>query len=161
MTGPQAVAVLDLLTGAGIRCWIGGGWGIDALLGVQTRDHADLDVVAHPGEVTRELLVEAGYEPTVDWWPVRVALSHTDGREVDLHPVERIDDGWLQQGLDGVTYTYPDGELTLGSIAGRVVPVISAALQLRFHQGYQASEKDRADIGHLVDAGLLPPDARL
>ena len=60
-----------------------------------------------------------------------------------------------------MTYTYPDGELTLGSIAGRVVPVISAALQLRFHQGYEAAATDRADIDHLVDAGLLPPDARL
>jgi lincosamide nucleotidyltransferase A/C/D/E len=161
VTGPQAVAVLDLLTEAGIRCWIGGGWGIDALVGIQTRDHGDLDVVAHPGEPARDLLVAAAFEPVVDWWPVRVALRHADGHEVDLHPVERIDDGWLQQGLDGTTYTYPDSELTLGNIAGRVVPVISAALQLRFHQGYEPSETDRTDIAHLVAAELLPPDTEI
>jgi lincosamide nucleotidyltransferase A/C/D/E len=29
----------------GIKIWIDGGWGVDALLGKQTRTHADLDIV--------------------------------------------------------------------------------------------------------------------
>jgi hypothetical protein len=37
--------VLRLADRARARLWIDGGWGVDALLGSQTREHGDLDVV--------------------------------------------------------------------------------------------------------------------
>lgn len=37
--------VLAQLHKAAIRAWLDGGWGVDALLGRQTRTHADVDVV--------------------------------------------------------------------------------------------------------------------
>ena len=40
----DVLTVLDLANRAGARLWIDGGWGVDALLGTQTRDHGDLDV---------------------------------------------------------------------------------------------------------------------
>lgn len=162
MTGDQVIEIGDILTASGIRWWIAGGWGVDALLGRETRQHRDLDISANPGAPARELLIERGFVEVVDWWPTRSALRHPDGREVDVHPVDRAAGGWLLQGLDDETsYFTPDGELTLGSIAGRVVPVISAAQQLAFHIGYEPAERDRTDMAALVDAGLLPAETEL
>ena len=44
MTATEAPAVLDILERAGIEVWVDGGWGIDALLGLETRAHRDLDL---------------------------------------------------------------------------------------------------------------------
>jgi lincosamide nucleotidyltransferase A/C/D/E len=43
-----SVDVIDFyrtVTQLGIEVWIDGGWGVDALLGLQTRSHKDLDIV--------------------------------------------------------------------------------------------------------------------
>jgi lincosamide nucleotidyltransferase A/C/D/E len=40
----DVLSVLRLADRAGARLWIDGGWGVDALLGRQTREHGDLDV---------------------------------------------------------------------------------------------------------------------
>jgi lincosamide nucleotidyltransferase A/C/D/E len=45
MTADDVLEVIDALEGAGVSVWIDGGWGIDALVGEQTRPHDDLDVV--------------------------------------------------------------------------------------------------------------------
>ena len=37
--------VLGALDEAGVEAWLAGGWGVDALLGEQTRPHLDLDLV--------------------------------------------------------------------------------------------------------------------
>src|SRR4051794_21469752 len=43
---PDAVVHwLGVLEAAGVRCWLAGGWGVDALVGRQTRVHRDLDLV--------------------------------------------------------------------------------------------------------------------
>ena len=44
MSPDDVVAVLDRLDAARIEWWVEGGWGVDALLGEQTRDHRDLDL---------------------------------------------------------------------------------------------------------------------
>ena len=38
MRGSDVLDVLDLLQDAGIKAWVAGGWGIDALVGRQTRE---------------------------------------------------------------------------------------------------------------------------
>lgn len=45
MNGSDVMEVLDRLRSAGVRFWVDGGWGVDALLGEQTREHEDLDLV--------------------------------------------------------------------------------------------------------------------
>jgi lincosamide nucleotidyltransferase A/C/D/E len=35
----------------GINIWIDGGWGVDALLGAQTRPHKDLDIAIEERDV--------------------------------------------------------------------------------------------------------------
>lgn len=45
MTADGVLSVLSLLQKARAAVWVGGGWGIDALIGEQTRDHRDLDLM--------------------------------------------------------------------------------------------------------------------
>src|SRR5690242_455224 len=46
MRAEEVVALYTLLDDHGVRLWVDGGWGIDALLAEQTRPHKDLDVLA-------------------------------------------------------------------------------------------------------------------
>lgn len=45
MTASDVAVVLDRLEDAKIEAWLEGGWGVDALLGKQTRTHDDLDLI--------------------------------------------------------------------------------------------------------------------
>jgi Aminoglycoside-2''-adenylyltransferase len=45
MTAKDAIELYKLFEQHGIKVWIDGGWGVDALLGHQTRKHDDLDVL--------------------------------------------------------------------------------------------------------------------
>jgi hypothetical protein len=44
MDAADVIAVLDALDEAAVRHWVGGGWGVAALAGRQTRSHRDLDL---------------------------------------------------------------------------------------------------------------------
>jgi lincosamide nucleotidyltransferase A/C/D/E len=155
--------ILDLLTEAGVPVWIAGGWGVDALIGRPTRDHADLDV-AIPAEAEAaalDALQGAGFEITTDWRPIRVALTRPDGAEADVHPLRFDADGSaIQHGFDGVEYEYPAADFTSGTIGGRPVACISARLQVEFHSGYEPGPTDRADMEALAGAvGITLPEA--
>jgi lincosamide nucleotidyltransferase A/C/D/E len=39
MTAADVIEVLQCLERAGVSVWIDGGWGVDALVGAQTREH--------------------------------------------------------------------------------------------------------------------------
>jgi lincosamide nucleotidyltransferase A/C/D/E len=41
----DVLAVLEQLEAARVQSWLDGGWGVDALLHTQTRQHDDLDLV--------------------------------------------------------------------------------------------------------------------
>jgi lincosamide nucleotidyltransferase A/C/D/E len=148
-------AVLDLLEARSIPVWVAGGWGIDALVGRQTRDHADLDI-AVPADREAETLASlegAGFVVTTDWRPTRVALTHPTGAEVDVHPVVVESDGTgVLSGLHGEEFRYPAADLVTGSIGDRPVTCISAALQVRFHSGYEPTPQDAADLAVLAEA---------
>ena len=61
MHAPDVIEVINALGSASVDVWVHGGWGIDALLGEQTRAHDDLDVIIRADgvkaliRVTREL----------------------------------------------------------------------------------------------------------
>lgn len=44
----DVVEIVQLLNQHGIEFYVDGGWGVDALLGEQTRPHADLNIVIQP-----------------------------------------------------------------------------------------------------------------
>jgi lincosamide nucleotidyltransferase A/C/D/E len=147
----------------GVRCWLDGGWGVDALLGRQTRDHADLDLAldaAHLATAER-LLTARGFTIQRNWLPTALALRDAEGREgreVDLHPLETTADSGGDQILeDGARYHY--GPPVLGRIGGRTVPCCSAEQQAEMHLGYAPRDKDQVDMTLLAsELGVaLPP----
>jgi hypothetical protein len=66
----QAAADLhELLRVHGIRCWVMGGWGVDAPLGEQTREHHDLNVLVLAADLPTlgELIVDNGFAIKQVW----------------------------------------------------------------------------------------------
>jgi lincosamide nucleotidyltransferase A/C/D/E len=148
----DVMAVLDALDGAGVRYWIGGGWGVVALAGRQTRQHRDLDLAADAEDlpVCLALLSGLGYVPETDWLPVRIELVAAGDRWVDVHPVRFAEDGrGRQAGLGGTHFDYPPCSPTSGSIAGRRVNCLSAEQQRRFRTGYDLRPQDIHDLAEL------------
>jgi lincosamide nucleotidyltransferase A/C/D/E len=118
MEEPDLLELLSALDDLGVAHWLDGGWGVDCLLGEQTRPHGDVDlVVPRPGlERVRGLLASQGYVVVRDLLPTALALRDPSGREVDLHPVDPTADGGGDQVLpDGDSWHYaPPVEASIG-----------------------------------------------
>lgn len=152
MSAEQVIETLAALTQVGISAWVDGGWGVDALIGEQTRDHGDLDLVIPIDSLPtcRGLLIDEGFRVERDWLPTALAMRHSDGRGIDLHPVASADDGGGDQiQLDGVRRWHYDPPVT-GTIAGEPVWCCSPECQVAAHLGYEPGSKDRADMGLLA-----------
>ena len=160
MSASEVHAVLDALAAAACPAWIGGGWGVDALVGHQTRGHRDLDLAVNADQEAAALLAlrKLGYVIETDWRPVRVEVVAAGRGRVDVHPVtfDERGDG-RQADLDGGFFLYPAGCFTTGTIAGRGVDCLTVAQQLRFHGGYRPRDIDNADLALLHGlAGTAP-----
>jgi len=150
MEAADVLEVLDRLAAAGIRAWLAGGWGADALVGEQTRPHGDVDlVVAEQDEQAAErALAQDGFRPvpnTARHVPGailadRLVLQDPRGRVIDMHTVDLA--SW-----PGV----PDvGEpFTTGRVAGRDAPCVSLGVQLAARRGYEPKPTDRHDLERL------------
>lgn len=131
------VAVATLMS-AGVVVLVAGGWGIDAIVGEQTRRHSDVDLVVRSSQAAAaELaLLALGYQ-VIDrlrggcWMPDVVVCRNAEGRTVELLPLERLP------------------EATTGSLAGRPVPCLSVGTQVTFHSGYRLRMDDRHDLALL------------
>jgi len=143
------LAVLDVLEAAGVRVWLDGGWGVDALVGRQTRPHRDVDLALDVRDEDAALtaLRTLGYVIETDERPTRVELAAPGASWVDLHPLTFEDsrDG-IQSGPAGERWVYPADCFVTGSLSGRAVRCISAAQQLLFHSGYEPRDQDRHDL---------------
>jgi lincosamide nucleotidyltransferase A/C/D/E len=152
VNGDQVTALLDEFAADGLRVWVAGGWAVDAVVGRQTRPHADLDLAIDASQQAEllALLDRLGFVTTVDWLPVRAELTAPDGRKVDIHPVAfRPDGSGVQSGLHGATFAYAADGFAEGVIDGRPVPCLSVGQQLRFREGYPPREADHHDIALL------------
>jgi lincosamide nucleotidyltransferase A/C/D/E len=160
MPADQVHAVLSALGAAGFaRVWVGGGWGVDALVGRQTRPHRDLDlavdVTAATLERVLETLAQEGYEIETDWRPSRVELAAAGSRWVDVHPLTFDAHGvGHQANVDGLDpFRYPPEAFARGIIGGCAVDCLSVAQQLTFHRGYTPREQDLHDLALLEREG--------
>jgi lincosamide nucleotidyltransferase A/C/D/E len=143
----DVVALLDALDARDVDCWLDGGWGVDALLGEQTREHGDVDLVVRRGDLpaVAAVLGGRGYVVVRDWRPTSLAWRDAEGREVDLHPVDPTPDGGGDQVLeDGGRWHYEAP--VAGTVAGRAVRCAGVGEQLRMHEGYPLRDTDRADV---------------
>ena len=162
MSEQQGVSFADLLTvldavrSTGCRFWLEGGWGVDALVGRQTRSHRDVDIDID-GSFEPEVLSalgELGYVVETDWRPNRVELAATGRGWVDIHPLVIDASGNARQAaLGGGWHQFPRAFFTVGQIGGVTVPCFSVEAQRLFHSGYPLREVDERDLALLDGCG--------
>ena len=164
MPAEVAVEILGDLQEAGVTATVGGGWGVDALLGEQTRPHWELDLRVPAPDLDRLIVVfvKHGIDRIYPWSGDRPGTSCC-----------------TTEGLNASTYTptsrCPRVSFTGASVAG--IPSLSASWlakvriigvpvrcetpesALERHTGYQPRPSDLLDVGHLFDKFRLPvPD---
>lgn len=150
----EARDVLDivlLFEQAGIENWVEGGWGIDALLGVQNRDHGDLDLVvdAPRRDDTHRLLTGAGFAVIFEDPPGRCSFTDQRERTIDIAfaVADRYGDRWnLNRTMGRGEPDYPFDCFTYGWIGGRKVPCLGPETQVAHHLGYEIEDVDRFDV---------------
>ena len=151
MSAGDALGLYDLFEGEGITVWIDGGWAVDALLGEQTRSHADLDIALETRFLARlrGVLAERGYQqiPRDDTRPWNFVLGNGAGLEVDVHAFtfDENGDGVYGPPANG-DYYRADALTGEGVIEGRPVRCISPKWLVRFHTGYELKETDFHDV---------------
>ncbi len=170
MRAEQVVALVRDLEDHGITLWLVGGWGVDALLGEQTREHHDVDVLVDVADLERfvERLHALGFEFAYAWdgetrkvshesWlanqqlPSAFVYVHPDGREIDTHVLDDAD-GAEPVPLWNTTHVVPGGGLqAFGVVAGKRVRCISAEMQRLAHEGYELPPKHLEDMRRLAE----------
>ena len=146
MTLTDVIALVQFLEQHHIDCCIDGGWGVDALLGEQTRDHSDLDIAVQHRDVPalRALLEARGYAdvPHNDTRDCNFVMGDDQGHQIDIHSYTFDAAGKLTFGI-----AYPPDSLTgAGSIGGHTVKCITAEWMVKFHTGYPLDENDYRDV---------------
>jgi len=147
MEQKDVVDLLNAIKNIDISVWIGGGWGISALVGFQSRPHNDIDVYIEKKNAIKfiEMLILKGYSETKTDFTneVHTVWQDSEKRTVDLHLFEFGEPGTIY--YDGEPY--PSNVLDgAGAIGGHDVLCFTAEAQLLFHQGYEHSEKDIHDV---------------
>jgi lincosamide nucleotidyltransferase A/C/D/E len=146
MTAMDVISIVQLLNQNGIRVTIDGGWGVDSLLGEQTRVHKDLDIAVEHKDVSkiRDLLEARGYQdvPRDDSWECNFVLGDDQGRLIDIHSYTFDAKGNFVFGVE-----YPTDSLNgTGSISGYPVKCIAPEWMVKFHRGYELDENDYLDV---------------
>jgi lincosamide nucleotidyltransferase A/C/D/E len=164
MQASDVLEIVGVLGSLGIETSIEGGWGVDALIGEETRAHADLDLAVDRAacETARSGLQAAGFAEARNaepGWPARLVLADSGGRTVDLHPLlfDLEGNGWQQLTPEGGWLLHSAEHLWHeGRVGGRSVSCIAPELQLRFRLGYVWTERDRHDLRLLHERFGVP-----
>ena len=170
MTAEDAAALFVLAESSGVRCWVMGGWGVDALVGSQTRPHHDLDLLVLVDDLPRlcRVMESEGFERRLIWdeenewvsiggadWPTAFVLGDANGREVDVHAVDITAEGRVIPRCL-VPWVFADDALSgSGRIAATTVACLSASGQVAA-RGYDLPDHHRADLEALARRATPP-----
>jgi lincosamide nucleotidyltransferase A/C/D/E len=156
MRARDVLAVAGAVAGVTAHWWVAGGWGVDALVGRQTRRHRDLDIVVDgsPGELETVIaaLADLGLHPLAERHtprsvtPRRVWLADGAGHNVDLLPVN-LSAPPFRAGAPAAFGT--------GVVADAQVPCLSTAVQIEHHRRYRHRSTDRHDLRLLNSDGAV------
>jgi lincosamide nucleotidyltransferase A/C/D/E len=168
MDSAVVTSLYGALLAADAPVWLMGGWGVDALVGRQTRTHHDVDLLVEVADLERlrVRLIHLGFDFKYVWddevrwirddrWsspleqPSAFVYGHADGREVDVHVVRQSEAGEVEM-LWNVPYAFTAAGLgATGVIDGHSVRCLSREMQLQAHTGYTLPAH------HLQDLELL------
>ena len=142
ITEKDAIDLINLAESLEINVFIDGGWGVDALLGEQTREHQDA-------------LHQGGFKERTEAYstPNHIVFADADRRTVDLHLFNYDADGCIV--FEGETYPADtfSGE---GYIGKKKVSCIPPQAQVAFHTGYAFDDNDIRDVLALCRRFHLP-----
>jgi len=139
------------LNNRGIEIWIDGGWGVDALLGKQTRQHNDLDIFIQEKDVSsllnwckskgyREIKLEMAR-------PFNFVYGDDAGHEVDVHVIVFNNEGNISYGEGDKREIFPAAALGgTGAINDLAVKCTSPEWIVKWHSGYKPPEQHYQDI---------------
>jgi len=154
MTSDKVLSLYNWFQENGIAVWIDGGWCVDALSGIQTRKHDDLDIAVSLKDniKLRKLLESSGWkeEKRDDSWECNYVMKSEDTYLIDIHVFE-----YDEQGKNIYGVPYPFGSLTgKGKINGQWVNCIDPEWMFKFKLWaddafYEPKEKD------IIDAQVL------
>ena len=169
MSAARVRELCRLLAAEGVRCWIVGGWGIDALLGRQTREHKDLDVLLVRSEHLRawQLLHSVGFSLAYRWeenqddltggpegsaLPTAYVLTDGEEGQVDIHVLgDDLSPMWVTDRV------FVAGALDAsGTIDGLTVACMSAPMQRLAHTCYEVPADQQRDLELLDEVDPEP-----
>lgn len=133
---------------------IDGGWGVDALLGEQTRSHSDLDII-----IGKENLIALENKLLVcsfkrDEFREGLVFLSKAGLYLDVHSIDFDDRGYgLFRLPDGRIWPFPPSAFKgAGMIGKQKVRCLSPEAQVQCHaQGYLPESKDLKDMNALQE----------
>lgn len=155
--------VLEIISSAyenGVNIYLDGGWGVDALLGQETRIHNDIDLFIEKQQeiLFLNILNAKGFVEEIHSYttPLHTVWKDEKGRIIDLHIFETDDKKQIL--FEGQAYPADifDGIGKIGDIKIKCIP---AKYQVPFHLGYEFDENDIHDVLVLCEKFDIPiPD---
>ena len=137
--------ILQLAIDAEIKVFLDGGWGVDALLGHQSRVHNDIDIFVEKKDYQNFIeIMKANdfYEIKMEY----TTLNHTVWE--DLHCFEYTGEGEILYEGDNFPVETFSGK---GKIEEIEVSCIEPYSQVMFHLGYEFDENDVHDVKLLCE----------
>ena len=164
MEAQDVLDVLTVLADAGVSPTLEGGWGVEALLGAQHRDHSDVDLVIDLRQVKPavEALSEVGFEVSEHDGVSSIRLEDGYERVIDLRSVfsDMHGNAWVAaRDPEEGPPDFPSESFTYGWVAGRQVPCLSPDVQASLHRGYEPTDVDREDVLRLGERFNTPVPA--
>jgi lincosamide nucleotidyltransferase A/C/D/E len=153
VTTNDAAEIVGLFEENGIEVFLDGGWGVDALLGYESREHNDIDIFIEAVNEKKalELLNRCRFhEKRMDYTTPSHSVWQNEKRcIIDLHLFSKDSDHNIV--FEGETYP-ADVFSGSGTIGNRKVNCIPPEFQVQFHLGYERDENDIKDVLLLCDA---------
>jgi lincosamide nucleotidyltransferase A/C/D/E len=158
VSASDVVELVSLLEQHGIEVWLNGGWGVDALLSHQTREHDDLDITISAADRTAytAAMEASGFrtyrvDNDFNWVLIDNRARLVDAHLVDFSETLIKETGVPVHGPAGLPFEVGSLE-GRGTIAGKSVRCETAEFQVRGHTTYTPDETDYRDVLALCHA---------
>jgi len=147
ITKNDACWIIGLAADEGIGVYLDGGWGVDALVGRETRAHDDIDLFVHRRDYQKfvNLIAAEGFSEVAAPFSTEDHTIWQDktGRTIDLHCFDFAENGEILYQGDCFPGEVFSGRGRIGEVD---VPCIDPKSQLMFHLGYRHDEHDVHDV---------------